>query len=278
MIIEDLPALSTAIIWAWASIMYGDFMKRMHPLIVNFLRMFYASLILLIPAIILGLNYGGAVYSSLSGLLSLVIGDSLYLFSINYSGVSIAAPVSYTYIPLTVLFAVFLGEPLTITKLLASILLIPGVYLLSRSGNSRREIKGLFLGLGAALAWAAGQSMIKVADIAGLNPISIAFTRVAAAGIVLLVINYFMGNNIAGAIRGTVRSYLPIIAVLDLGLGVALFAFSMDLIGLGLTVILTGTMPLIAQLMSSAMGREKFSVVKFLGALIIVVAIIMAFL
>ncbi|WP_054857634.1 DMT family transporter [Vulcanisaeta sp. JCM 16159] len=274
MIIEDLPALSTAIIWAWASIMYGDFMKRMHPLIVNFLRMFYASLILLIPAIILGLNYG-AIWGFLSGLLSLVIGDSLYLFSINYSGVSIAAPVSYTYIPLTVLFAVFLGEPLTITKLLASILLIPGVYLLSRSGNSRREIKGLFLGLGAALAWAAGQSMIKVADIAGLNPISIAFTRVAAAGIVLLMINYFMGNNIAGAIRGTVRSYLPIIAVLDLGLGVALFAFSMDLIGLGLTVILTGTMPLIAQLMSSAMGREKFSVVKFLGALIIVIAIVL---
>lgn len=208
----------------------------------------------------------------------LVIGDSLYLFSINYSGgVSIAAPVSYTYIPLTVVFAVFLGEQLTITKLLASILLIPGVYLLSRSGSSRREIKGLFLGLGAALAWAAGQSMIKVADITGgLNPISIAFTRVAAAGIVLLVINYFMGNNIAGgAIRGTVRSYLPIIAVLDLGLGVALFAFSMDLIGLGLTVILTGTMPLIAQLMSSAMGREKFSVVKFLGALVIVMAIVL---
>ncbi len=50
--------MSTAIIWAWASIMYGDFMRRMHPLVVNFLRMFYASVILLIPAIVLGLNYG----------------------------------------------------------------------------------------------------------------------------------------------------------------------------------------------------------------------------
>ncbi|WP_243681945.1 hypothetical protein [Vulcanisaeta souniana] len=64
MIIEDLPALSTAIIWAWASIMYGDFMKRMHPLTVNFLRMFYTSVILLIPAMVLGglttEPYGGA--------------------------------------------------------------------------------------------------------------------------------------------------------------------------------------------------------------------------
>ncbi|BDR91302.1 DMT family transporter [Vulcanisaeta souniana] len=274
MIIEDLPALSTAIIWAWASIMYGDFMKRMHPLTVNFLRMLYTSVILLIPAMVLGLNYG-AIWGSLSGLLSLVIGDSLYLFSINYSGVSIAAPASYTYIPLTVLFAVFLGEPLTITKLMASILLIPGVYLLSRGGGSRREIKGLFLGLSAAVAWSAGQTMIKIADTAGLNPISIAFTRVAAAGIVLFVVNRLMGSNIAKAVRGTVRGYLPIIAVLDLGLGVALFALSMDLIGLGLTVILTGTMPLIAQAMSSTMGRERFSILKFLGALIIVVAIIL---
>ncbi|MGC8606251.1 MAG: DMT family transporter [Vulcanisaeta sp.] len=274
MIVEDLPALSTAIIWAWASIMYGDFMRSMNPLTVNFLRMFYASVILLIPAIVLGLNYG-AVWGSLSGLLSLVIGDSLYLFSINYSGVSIAAPVSYTYIPLTVLFAVFLGEPLTMPKLLASILLIPGVYLLSRSGGSRREIKGLFLGLGAAIAWAVGQTMIKVADIAELNPVSIAFTRVVAAGIVLFLVNYFMGNDVINAIKRTVRSYLPIVAVLDLGLGVALFAFSMDLVGLGLTVILTGTMPLITQLMSSAMGREKFSVVKFLGALVIVIAIVL---
>lgn len=224
MIIEDLPALLTAVIWAWASIMYGDFMKRMHPLTVNFLRMLYASVVLLIPAMVLGLNYG-AIWGSLSGLLSLVIGDSLYLFSINYSGVSIAAPASYTYIPLTVLFAVFLGEPLTITKLMASILLIPGVYLLSRGGGSRREIKGLFLGLAAAVAWSAGQTMIKIADIAGLNPISIAFTRVAAAGIVLFMVNRLTGSNIAKAVRDTVRSYLPIIAVLDLGLGVACSPF-----------------------------------------------------
>ena len=113
--------------------------------------------------------------------------------------------------------------------------------------------------------------------MAGLNPISIAFTRVATAGVALLIINRLMGNDITGAIRTTMRSYLPVVAVLDLGLGVALFAFSMDLIGLGLTVIITGMMPLIAQVMSSLMGRERFSIIKFLGALIIVAAIVTAF-
>lgn len=45
--------------------------------------------------------------------------------------------------------------------------------------------------------------MIKIADIAGLNPISIAFTRVAVAGIVLFMVNRLTGSNIAKAVRET---------------------------------------------------------------------------
>ncbi|PVU72536.1 EamA family transporter [Vulcanisaeta sp. SCGC AB-777_J10] len=274
--LNALPAFTTAFIWAWASIVYGDFMKSINPLTVNFLRMLYASLILLIPAIVFGFN-AGAVWGSLSGLLSLAVGDSLYLMSINYSGVSIAAPVSYTYIPIAVLMATLLGEPLTIYKVVSGLLVVLGVYLLSRE-RTRITIRGMALALGAAMAWAVGQTMIKVADISGLNPITLAFTRVATAGVVLLVINYVTHNDIAKAVKSTVRTRLPLFSVLDLGVGVALYAYSMDLVGLGLTVILTGSMPLIAQVMSSLMGREKLTVAKLLGAVVIVLAITIIFL
>jgi DME family drug/metabolite transporter len=120
--------------------------------------------------------------------------------------------------------------------------------------------------------------MIKVADISGLNPITLAFTRVATAGVVLLVINYVTHNDIAKAVKSTVRTRLPLFSVLDLGVGVALYAYSMDLVRLGLTVILTGSMPLIAQAMSSLMGREKLTVAKLLGAVVIVLAITIIFL
>jgi len=274
--LNALPAFTTAFIWAWASIVYGDFMKSINPLTVNFLRMLYASLILLIPAIVFGFN-AGAVWGSLSGLLSLAVGDSLYLMSINYSGVSIAAPVSYTYIPIAVLMATLLGEPLTIYKVVSGLLVVLGVYLLSRE-RTKVMIRGVALALGAAMAWAVGQTMIKVADISGLNPITLAFTRVATAGVVLLVINYVTHNDIAKAVKSTVRTRLPLFSVLDLGVGVALYAYSMDLVGLGLTVILTGSMPLIAQAMSSLMGREKLTVAKLLGAVVIVLAITIIFL
>ena len=274
--LNALPAFTTAFIWAWASIVYGDFMKSINPLTVNFLRMLYASLILLIPAIVFGFN-AGAVWGSLSGLLSLAVGDSLYLMSINYSGVSIAAPVSYTYIPIAVLMATLLGEPLTIYKVVSGLLVVLGVYLLSRE-RTKVMIRGVALALGAAMAWAVGQTMIKVADISGLNPITLAFTRVATAGVVLLVINYVTHNDIAKAVKSTVRTRLSLFSVLDLGVGVALYAYSMDLVRLGLTVILTGSMPLIAQAMSSLMGREKLTVAKLLGAVVIVLAITIIFL
>jgi DME family drug/metabolite transporter len=274
--LNALPAFATAFIWAWASIVYGDFMKSINPLTVNFLRMLYASLILLIPAIVFGFN-AGAVWGSLSGLLSLAVGDSLYLMSINYSGVSIAAPVSYTYIPIAVLMATLLGEPLTIYKVVSGLLVVLGVYLLSRE-RTRITIRGVALALGAAMAWAVGQTMIKVADISGLNSITLSFTRVATAGIILLIINYAIRNDITTAIRSTARTRLPLVAVLDLGAGVALYAYSMDLIGLGLTVIMTGSMPLIAQAMSHVMRREKLTLMKLLGAVIIVTAIVAAFL
>ena len=213
----------------------------------------------------------------MSGLLSLAVGDSLYLMSINYSGVSIAAPVSYTYIPIAVLMATLLGEPLTIYRVVSSLLVVLGVYLLSRE-RTRITIRGVALALGAAMAWAVGQTMIKVADISGLNSITLSFTRVATAGIILLIINYAIRNDITTAIRSTARTRLPLVAVLDLGAGVALYAYSMDLIGLGLTVIMTDSMPLIAQAMSHVMRREKLTLMKLLGAVIIVTAIVAAFL
>ncbi|MGC9136281.1 DMT family transporter [Caldivirga sp.] len=275
LIIDTAPALSTAFIWAWASVTYKDYMRRLSPLTVNFLRMLYTTAALTIPVVLIGLNIG-AIWGSLSGLLSLAVGDSMYLMAINYSGVSVAAPISYSYIPLSVLMATLLGEPLTIFKATSGLMIMLGVYLLSRE-RTRVTLKGVTLALGTAVAWAVGQTMIKVADVNGLNPVSVAFVRVATAGLVLLMVNHVIHNDLTTAIKTTLRTRLPLVAILDLGIGVALFAYSVDLIGLGFTVIVTGCMPLIAQLMAKFMSGEKLTASKLMGAVIIVLAIATAF-
>ncbi len=97
---EDLaPALAAAVIWAYASIAYRDFMVGLGVIRLNVLRMIYASLALLVPpSLVLGIT-PAAAYGAVSGVLSLALGDSLYLRGIKAAGVSTALPpAAYSYI------------------------------------------------------------------------------------------------------------------------------------------------------------------------------------
>ncbi|WP_291765086.1 hypothetical protein [Caldivirga sp. UBA161] len=57
-----------------------------------------------------------------------------------------------------------------------------------------------------------------------------------------------------------------LVTILDLGIGVTLSTYSVNLIGLGLTVIVTGCMPLIAQVMAKLMVSERATLAKLTGA------------
>lgn len=271
---EDiLPALGAALIWAYASVAYRDYVGRIGVLRLNFLRMLYTSLALLAPAVYLGLGRG-ALYAALSGVLSLALGDSLYLKALGTAGVSVAVPAAFSYIILEQFMAVPLGEPLRASYLAAAVLVVFGVYLLA-AGAGRGSLAGVLYALGAALAWSAGYAAVKVAGVSGVGPIPIAFARVVAALPVLAVLG---GARGAGqAVRETWRSALPVIAVLDLGGGAALFAYSTVEIGLGPTVIALGAVPLASQLISRALGRERPTLREYAAALLILSAIAISF-
>ncbi|MEL9991402.1 MAG: DMT family transporter [Thermoproteus sp.] len=271
---EDvLPALGAALIWAYASVAYRDYVEKIGVLRLNFLRMLYTSLILLAPAIYFGLGRG-ALYAALSGILSLALGDSLYLKALGTAGVAVAVPAAYSYVIIEQFMAVPLGEPLRASYLISAVLVVLGVYLLA-AGAGRGSLAGVLYALGAALSWSAGYAAVKVAGVSGVSPVSIAFARVASA---LPVLAAFGGAKRAGqAVRGTWRTALPIIAVLDLGGGSALFAYSTVEIGLGPTVIALGVVPLASQLISRVLGRERPALREYGAALLILSAIAISF-
>ncbi|MGC9118056.1 MAG: EamA family transporter [Thermoproteus sp.] len=268
-----LPALAAALIWAYASVSYRDYVERLGVYKLNSLRMLYASAALLAPALYLGLGRE-AVYAVLSGVLSLALGDSLYLKALRSAGVSIAVPAAYSYVILEQFIAVPLGEPLRASYLLAAGLVVAGVYLLV-AGQGRGNLVGVLYALGAALAWSAGYAAVKVAGVGGLSPISIAFVRVASA---LPILASLSGpREVSSGLRSTWRTSLPIIAVLDLGGGSALFAYSTVEAGLGLTVIVLGVVPLASQLMSRALGKERPTAREYSAAALILSAIAISF-
>lgn len=271
---NPLPALIAAIIWAVSPICYKGYLAKNSTIKVNFLRLFYASLFLLAPFLYFGFNQA-IIYGALSGLLSLALGDTLYLISIETAGASVAAPVSYTHVFLVQFVAVFLGEPLKFNYIITSVLIIVGIYLLSDSKDLKR-MKGIIAALLAAFSWTLGQAMIKLATVAELNPMSITFARVSSAMMIMGL--YTLIKRPSYSLTVADKQYLPLalVSILDLGLGSTLYVYSVGVLGLTTTIILTSISPVLTQIASKILGKEAPSKKDILAGFIIVMALILS--
>lgn len=273
----ELAALSSAVTWAYASVAYKPFIERYGPLRVNVLRTLYASIAALAPALLLGLDRPAALWAMMSGALSLGAGDTMYLASIGLVGVSVAGPVSYTFIIIAEVMAIAVGERLTPLLAGAGVLVLLGVTLVSWGPRGRARPLGVLLALGAALAWASGWVMIRVADVGGLSPVSSAFLRAATASLILSAVGAVRGERVGEALRGTIGTRLPLVAAADLAGGSALFALAIWVAGVDKSMVIIGSMPLFAQAMAWATGAERPSALEVAGASMVVAAVAMAF-
>ena len=131
MLVNPLPALIAALIWAFSPIYYAVYLKKFEMLTLNFIRTSLGAGVLLLPALYFGFQQS-AVFAVLSGVITLAVGDSLFLISIRQVGASVATPVVYTYVLLIQLTAFSVGESVVVTNIVSATLIILGVLLLSR--------------------------------------------------------------------------------------------------------------------------------------------------
>ena len=252
-------------------------MKRFDFLLLNLVRTSLASAVLALPAIYFG--FGSGVYYALaSGAITLAAGDSLFLLSIKEMGASIATPVVYSYVLFVQLTATTVGEVVPFANVVAAVMVIAGIYLLSRGEKGRPRAKGMALGVAAGLVWTVGQDLIRVATNAGGNVVAVAFSRDFAAAAALAVAVLATGR-IRLWPRGTTKreyAFLALIAISDVALGSLLYVYSVSLVGIAVTVILTSISPLLTQVFSKALGKESPSGRDFVGGLLIMSAVIIA--
>jgi DME family drug/metabolite transporter len=277
-LLDPFPALISAVIWGIGPIYYRSYLDKMGTLAVNLVRTGSAAAVLFIPFLVFGFDHA-IVYAFLSGVLTLSLGDTLYLVSIKSVGASVAAPVAYVYVVLVQFLAIFVGEPLTIIKIASASLVVIGVYVLSGRRDSRLRMKGILTALGAALLWSAGQVVIKIVTNSGDNPLSIAFGRnVAAAALVGLI---FMSTpsfrrGAWGNVSKAALLILAAISVADLVVGSSFFIYSVATIGVTTTIILTSISPLLTQVVSKTLGKESPSNREIGAGLLIVLAIVLS--
>jgi EamA-like transporter family. len=244
--------------------------ERLDATAVNFSRVMYVS-VLMAPVVLFAEPAPGLWATVVSGLITLVAGDSLYFYAIHKVGGSVAAPLAYTYVVLTQYFALLLGEEVSQWLILSSLLMVVGVTLLARGGEINLNPLGLAAAAATAVMWSLGMTAVKIAAVGNVHPVVIAYLRAASACLA-------MGLYLVAKRRlRVVRSPLFVAAsLLDLGVGSAFFAFSVEKVGLALTTILVSTSPLVTQLYAKIAGVEHLTLRQVAGALAIFAAVLLA--
>jgi len=270
-------ALIAALIWAFSPIYYRGFLAKFDFLSFNLLRNSTAAVVLAIPALYLW-NSAGLNFALASGAVTLACGDSLFLLSIKETGASVAAPVVYTYVLMIQLVGVALGQVVPYANIVAAVMVVAGVYILSKGGGGKPRAKGIVFAVSAGAIWTVGQEFIQAATNAGGSLESIVFTRNSAAALAL-GIAFLVTKRYRTWPRGIgLTEYAVILAIIssDLVVGSLLFVYSISVIGVALSVILTSLSPLLTQVFAKALGKESPSTRDFLGGILIVSALVLA--
>jgi len=263
-------ALTAATIWALVIFLYKKHMRTLGATAVNFSRLLYVTA-LMAPATLLAEPVPGLWAAVASGLITLVVGDSLYFYAIHKVGGSVAAPLAYTYVVLAQYFAFLLGEGVSQWLVLSSLLVVVGVALLARGGEMNLDPLGLAAAVVTAVMWSLGMTAVKIAAVGNVHPAVIAYFRASSACAVLGI--YLAAKRRLRVVRSPL---FAVASLLDLGVGSAFFAFSVEKVGLALTTILVSTSPLVTQLYAKIAGVEDLTLRQVAGALAIFAAVLLA--
>lgn len=204
----EICALGCALCWAMSSTLTKSLTGKFQPMNLNLLRCLAASIFfwMIIPF------YPGTkaltqtpstplLYLILSAVIGIAVGDTMYFRGLRLINVTLAFPIAQSAMPLMTLGAavLFLGEPITCSFALGTVLVLGGMYLIiTPQGKTRLLLRGRSLEKRGA-----GISLILLA--ASLWAISISFLKVG-----LQQVNLILANGI----RLPVASLLMMILVL----------------------------------------------------------------
>jgi DME family drug/metabolite transporter len=203
----ELFALSTAVSWAIAVILFKKSGESVHPVALNLFKNLLA-IVLFIPTIYI---FGEILLRQVpvcdyllllaSGMLGISVADTFYFIALNSVGAGVIAIVSCLYSPFIIaLSMIFLGERLAPLQFLGVALIISAVIFATYTRQSVRSAdgnlaKGILFGTLGTFANAIGVVMIK--PLLDVSPLVWVSTYRILGGIIgLLIILLFIGNRV----------------------------------------------------------------------------------
>ena len=287
--------------WALASLVYKWGLGKTQPKANLFFRLCCVSLSTFLISLIFG-NYfflkdmNNAdltvflMICLISGL-SVTIGDLFYYMSLKRIDASRAYPLTQLSLIFVYPFSFFLfGEKITISILIGGALILSSVFILSSKdksdkNNLERSLKerisedliiGILLAIGTAFFWAVAYVSLNQARILTGDVLVSNFIRVGFGMIVIAILGIFKKEYYSGFTKENRDNlkyfiYIGIAGMLSLGLADAIFIKAAEINGLVLTSTFTVNTPMVQQIFSILILKEKFRK-RFLIAVGLIIA------
>ncbi len=286
--------------WAIASLVYKRGLEKTQPKANLFFRLCCTTLGTFIFSLIFG-NYnvlGNLTKSEvvsyliaclISGL-SVTIGDLLYYMSLKKIDASRTYPLVQTSLIFVVFFSIFFfNEEITYSIFFGGALILSSVFLLStkdkfekfegkrsfREKISEDLILGVLLAIGTAFFWALAYVSFNQARILTGDVFIANFFRVGFGLITITILGIFQRDYYAGFKKENRKNlkyfvYIGIAGILSLGFADAIYIKAAEVNGLILTSTFTANTPMVQQILSILILKEKFRK-RFIFAVILIV-------
>ena len=298
--IGEFAALGAAISWAVAPILYRKALSSASPVSANIVRCATNAAVLVVVLLALGLT--GALASLpvqvvavviVSGMVGLGVGDTLYMVGLKSIGVARAVPLAATYPLFSLLWAtLLLGEPLTFAAVVGTVVILLGIWFLSRERvdsavhvHGRLELTGVAVSLLTAVVWSVSITLMDFAVtmpgvVNGLGAnYAVVTVRIAGMALVMLALAPLLDRK-----RGFLKLGWRAVVLLCVGglvangVGWLLMNYSFLNIAVAQAVPISSTTPLFSTLAGFAFFREKLTRDNTLGALLVVAGVVLIFL
>jgi drug/metabolite transporter (DMT)-like permease len=299
----EIAALSTAACWALTSIFFGEAGRRIGAIRVNAIRLvvaaaLYALLLVVttgspLPRVVDGASFG---WLALSAIIGLVIGDSLLFHAFVVLGPRLATLIfASSPIMVTALAWVFLGESLSLVKLLGIAVTIAGItWVVSEraprqpgrgGGDGSTSLRrGILFALGGAFGQAAGLVTSKQGMLGGETVVPAAdasFIRILVALVITWLIaagRGRLGETARAMSHRSAMGYAAAGAFVGPFLGVWMSLVAVGLIAAGVAATLNAMVPVMVIPLVIAIYREPVSLRAAVGACVAVGGVAVIFL
>ena len=285
--------------WGLASLVYKFGLAKTEPKSNLLFRLSCVTLATLIFSLIFGnftvisrLNsseIASFLIACLISGLSVTIGDMMYFTSLT----KIDASRAYPLIQLSLVFVypmafIFFGEQITLSIILGGTLILSSVFILSskdkpdiRNDSNQYEkisedlLVGVLLALGTAVLWAVAIVSFNQARIISEDVFIPNFVRTFFGAIFIAILGIF-NRDYYSAFKKENRSkikyyaYIGIAGSFSLGLADSLFYKAAEINGLVLTSTITANTPMVQQILSILILKEKFRKRFFIAVVLII--------